>query len=112
VIESGHGTVIESSGPSIEARARETARRIVTEFDNAGPWRIGDTERDIAAAIVAAAQPSIDALTRVICAEVCAFNGELPCFESSREKFPPASCDEPGCRVLAEAVARSLGRTS
>jgi len=39
-----------------------------------------------------------------ICREQCAFMGEPPRFEIAPEigqTWPPASCDDPGCMVLA-----------
>lgn len=45
----------------------------------------------------------VDAAERAICAEVCAFMGEPPCWSVNGE-WPPATCDEPGCKALAMAA--------
>jgi hypothetical protein len=39
-----------------------------------------------------------------ICRERCAYRGEPPCFEISKElgeAWPPTSCDAPSCVILA-----------
>jgi hypothetical protein len=44
---------------------------------------------------------------RAICRETCAFKGGPPCFEVCRdlgESWPPASCNDPGCLILAEVA--------
>lgn len=45
----------------------------------------------------------LDALARAICAEQCAYYGDPPCHQLDG-KFPPSSCDEPGCQALAMAA--------
>lgn len=53
-------------------------------------------------------QAHIDAISRAICAETCAYKGEPPCWRlvetGERVMFPPPTCDEPGCVALARAA--------
>jgi hypothetical protein len=50
----------------------------------------------------------IDAMARAICQETCAFKGEPPCWAvpdlDSFIRWPPPTCDEPGCVALATAA--------
>jgi hypothetical protein len=47
-------------------------------------------------------------VARAICAEKCAFMGDLPCWQIGEGLSP--DCDEPGCLALAQAaVAASIG---
>ena len=56
----------------------------------------------------------IDAITRAICRETCAYKGEPPCWKlvenGERVMFPPPTCDEPGCFALAEAAVDAVGK--
>lgn len=49
----------------------------------------------------------LDRLTRAICAETCAYRGEPPC-HTLLGKFPPETCDEPGCQAQAMAALREV----
>lgn len=54
---------------------------------------------------------TLTAVLRAICAETCAHYGEPPCYAVAKEhrlEFPPATCDEPGCKALAERVVMAL----
>ena len=60
-------------------------------------------------------EKKIDAVARAICQEQCAFYGETPCWKMVEDGefsvFPPVTCDEPGCFVLAVAAVESIEGT-
>jgi hypothetical protein len=45
-------------------------------------------------------------VARAICAEKCAFKGEMPCWQIGDGLSP--NCDEPGCYSLAVAVVSEI----
>ncbi|MCA3704230.1 MAG: hypothetical protein INF12_14505 [Methylobacterium sp.] len=49
-------------------------------------------------------------IAKAVCAETCAFKGEPPCHSFDGLKFPPDTCDEPGCEAIAMAVAPIIAR--
>jgi len=56
------------------------------------------------AALREPAERDIRRAALALCRETCAHNGAPPCFEvcrDLRETWPPATCNEPGCIVLA-----------
>jgi hypothetical protein len=56
----------------------------------------------------------VEAASRAICQEQCAFYGEPPCWRIEPDQWPNPGCDEPGCHVLAQAAVAALisgGRT-
>jgi hypothetical protein len=54
---------------------------------------------------------TIEKVARAICAERCAWAGEPPCWkimDGSNFKWPPETCDEPGCMAFAQAAVAAL----
>lgn len=48
-----------------------------------------------------------------ICAETCAFMGELPCWRMKDDQdqplpWPAPACNEPGCMALAQAALAAI----
>jgi hypothetical protein len=52
-------------------------------------------------------ETQLEAVTRAICAERCAFYGEPPCWQVAPEKFALTDCDDVGCRAMANAAIRA-----
>jgi hypothetical protein len=58
-------------------------------------------------------QEMVNKVARAICAERCAFKGEYPCYSlaaaAKGKKYPPETCDDPGCEALARAAVVAVG---
>ena len=50
------------------------------------------------------------AVKRAICAERCAFRGDIPCHSPPLPTVDPDPCDDPGCTALADAAIAAYER--